>query len=96
MHAEPERVARLQANGRYFLRAARATRGWTPGPRSGPRIVPIIAGSSIRAAARRTALFEEGINVQPIIYPAVPEQAPGCASSSPPPTRRPRCAASPG
>ena len=33
-----------------------------------------LVGSSIRAAKLSQILFEGGINVQPIIYPAVPEQ----------------------
>ena len=41
---------------------------------AGP-IVPIITGSSIRAGRLAHALFERGINVQPILYPAVPERA---------------------
>jgi 8-amino-7-oxononanoate synthase len=35
--------------------------------------VPIITGSSIRAARLAQAMFERGVNVQPILYPAVPE-----------------------
>jgi len=37
--------------------------------------VPVITGSSIRAARAADALFQRGINVQPIIYPAVPERS---------------------
>lgn len=74
MQAEPERVAQLQANGRHFLEAARA-HGLDTGPSIGAAIVPIMTGSSIVAARAADRLFERGINVQPIIYPAVPEQA---------------------
>ena len=35
----------------------------------------MIVGSSIKAARLSNALFERGINVQPIIYPAVEEKA---------------------
>lgn len=41
----------------------------------GYAIVPIIVGSSIAAGRLSGALFERGINVQPILYPAVPERA---------------------
>src|SRR6185312_14167151 len=41
----------------------------------GAAIVPVITGSSIVAARLSQALFERGINVQPILYPAVPERA---------------------
>jgi len=74
MHAEPERVAQLQANARHFLEAARAN-GLDTGPSIGAAIVPIMIGSSIVAARVADRLFDRGINVQPIIYPAVPEQA---------------------
>jgi 8-amino-7-oxononanoate synthase len=74
MHAEPERVAELQANARHFLEAARAN-GLDTGPSIGAAIVPIMIGSSIVAARVADRLFDRGINVQPIIYPAVPEQA---------------------
>ena len=72
MHAEPERVATLQANGRIFLDACRAS-GLDTGPSIGSAIVPVMTGSSIVAARAADALFQAGINVQPIIYPAVPE-----------------------
>lgn len=73
MAAEPERVAKLQANGARFLAAARA-HGLDTGPSIGTAIVPIMTGSSIVAARAADALFARGVNVQPIIYPAVPEQ----------------------
>ena len=73
MRAEPWRVERLQANGRCFLEAARAA-GLDTGSSVGAAIVPIMMGSSIRAARLAQILFEAGVNVQPIIYPAVAEQ----------------------
>jgi 7-keto-8-aminopelargonate synthetase-like enzyme len=74
MQAEPERVTRLQANGAHFLAACRAN-GLDTGPSIGAAIVPVMIGSSIVAARTADRLFDLGINVQPIIYPAVPEQA---------------------
>jgi 8-amino-7-oxononanoate synthase len=74
LRAEPERVARLRANGRIFLEAARAA-GLDTGASIGAAIVPVMVGSSIRAVRLAHWLFEAGINVQPIIYPAVPEQS---------------------
>jgi 8-amino-7-oxononanoate synthase len=41
----------------------------------GASIVPVITHSSIRAGRLAEALFRRGINVQPILYPAVPERA---------------------
>ncbi|WP_341675852.1 aminotransferase class I/II-fold pyridoxal phosphate-dependent enzyme [Niveibacterium sp. SC-1] len=74
LHAEPERVARLQANGQYFLERARAARIDT-GHSTGHAVVPTIVGSSVRATRLSAALLAEGINVQPILYPAVPERS---------------------
>ena len=74
MQAEPWRVARLAANGRLFLDQARAA-GLDVGGSIGAAIVPVIVGSSIRAARAADLLFRGGINVQPILYPAVPERS---------------------
>jgi 8-amino-7-oxononanoate synthase len=74
MHAEPERVSTLRRNAQHFLEAARR-HGLDTGPSTGAAIVPIMTGSSIVAARAADRLFDLGINVQPIIYPAVPEQA---------------------
>jgi 7-keto-8-aminopelargonate synthetase-like enzyme len=74
LQAEPERVAQLQANAKHFLDAARGY-GLDTGPSIGAAIVPVMTGSSIVAARVADRLFDLGINVQPIIYPAVPEQA---------------------
>lgn len=74
MQAEPERVARLNANAQLFLSEAKAA-GLDTGPSIGAAIVPIVTGSSIRAARMADLLFQNGINVQPIIHPAVPERS---------------------
>jgi 8-amino-7-oxononanoate synthase len=73
MRAEPERVQALQARGRLFLQLAREA-GIDTGTSAGYAVVPAITGSSIRAARLSHALFERGINVQPILYPAVPDK----------------------
>jgi 7-keto-8-aminopelargonate synthetase-like enzyme len=74
LHAEPERVERLQANASLFLTLARDA-GFDTGSASAHAIIPVILGSSIAAARYSQKLFERGINVQPIIYPAVAEKA---------------------
>lgn len=74
MRAEPERVARLARNAALFLSECRAA-GLDTGGSVGAAIVPVITGSSIRAARVADALFGRGINVQPIVYPAVPERS---------------------
>lgn len=71
---EPWRVARLQANAARFLAAAREA-GLDTGSSAGIGIVPVITGSSVAAARLAAAAFEGGVNVQPILFPAVPEGA---------------------
>lgn len=72
MEQEPERLRRLQHNSQYFLQRAQAA-GLDTGLSQGYAIVPVIVGGSIRAAQLSALLFEQGVNVQPILYPAVPE-----------------------
>jgi 8-amino-7-oxononanoate synthase len=74
LHREPERSERLRLISRRFHDSAKA-RGWNTGTSIGLAIVPIMAGNSVRAVALSQKLFERGINVQPIIHPAVPERA---------------------
>jgi 7-keto-8-aminopelargonate synthetase-like enzyme len=74
MRREPERVAKLRANSELFLKTAQAE-GLNTGTSEGFAIVPLIVGNSVLAVLLSQKLFERGINVQPIIYPAVPEQA---------------------
>jgi 8-amino-7-oxononanoate synthase len=74
LRREPERVRRVNDRAGLFLQLAREG-GLNVGRSIGASIVPVITGSSIRAARLAQALFERGINVQPILYPAVPERA---------------------
>lgn len=73
LRQEPERTQRLQHLSRYFLAKARAT-GIDTGHSQGIAIIAAITGSSPSAARLSHALFARGINVQPILYPAVPEK----------------------
>ena len=73
LRRDPARVATLQARGGLFLRLAREA-GINTGTSAGLSVIPAIVGSSIRTARLSAALFERGINVQPILYPAVPEK----------------------
>ncbi|WP_334158884.1 aminotransferase class I/II-fold pyridoxal phosphate-dependent enzyme [Achromobacter insolitus] len=70
----PDRVATLQARGRFFLEQAKAA-GINTGTSTGLAVVPAITGSSLKATRASVELFKQGINVQPILYPAVPEKA---------------------
>jgi len=74
MQRVPERVATLQARGQFFLEQAKAA-GLDTGLCAGLSVVPVITGSSLRATRLSSALFARGINVQPILYPAVPEKS---------------------
>jgi 8-amino-7-oxononanoate synthase len=38
-------------------------------------VIPVIIGSSAKSLRLSKALFQRGINVQPILYPVVPEHA---------------------
>lgn len=74
LEREPERVARLSANGHHMLALARAA-GLDTGPSSGYAIIPIMVGDSLRAAKLSERLSDRGINALPIVYPAVPMQS---------------------
>lgn len=72
MVAEPERVERLRQRGQFFLSLARE-KGIDTGLSAGYSVIPAIAKGSLKATKLSNALFDKGINVQPIIYPAVEE-----------------------
>jgi len=74
LEREPERVRRLNDRAAFFLQLARRS-GLDVGNSIGASIVPVITGSSIRAGRLAQAMFQRGVNVQPILYPAVPERA---------------------
>ena len=74
LHAEPWRVKKLQANARLFRDLCRARRLDT-GASAGLGIVPVVFGSSVRAARVSAALMKRGVNALPIVFPAVPEGA---------------------
>lgn len=73
MQREPERVARLHANGAAFLAAAKGY-GLDVGSSAGLAITPVIVGESLKAAMLSDRLSQRGINVMPILHPAVPER----------------------
>jgi 8-amino-7-oxononanoate synthase len=74
MLEEPQRVATLQERGQLFLSMANAA-GINTGTSKGLAVIPAIVGSSVKAARLSAALFQQGINAQPILYPAVPEKS---------------------
>jgi len=71
LHAEPDRVARLQANAALFLSLA-AEAGLETGAAGAFGIVPVMVGDSPLAAKLSDRLLDRGINVMPVMFPAVP------------------------
>jgi 8-amino-7-oxononanoate synthase len=74
LQAEPERVARLQANG-LRLRDLLRARGFDTAGSTGAAIVPVIIGSSIRAARLANEMMARGVALQTVTFPAVAEQS---------------------
>ncbi len=70
---QPGRVERVQANSRLFLALCKQ-HGLNTGLGNNTPVVPVITGNSMHALLLSRALFERGINVQPILYPAVEEE----------------------
>lgn len=73
LEAEPERPRRLRELGQLFYHTAREA-GLDTGLCQGYAIIPIIVGSSVLSVKLSNRMLERGINVQPIIYPAVQER----------------------
>jgi 7-keto-8-aminopelargonate synthetase-like enzyme len=69
---EPDRVERLRNRSQLFLRLAQQSKLNTGNSGDTP-IIPIILGDSLRCIQVSAALLRHGIDAQPILYPAVPE-----------------------
>ncbi len=74
LQAEPQRVARLQQNAALFLRLAKQ-RGLNTGTSEATPVIPVILGSSVHCLQLSDALLKQGVNVLPILHPAVEETA---------------------
>lgn len=74
IQAEPERVTQLQARSHLFLSLAQA-RGLNTGVSHDSPIIPIIVGEPYKAVQLSHILFQQGIEVQPMVYPSVPYNA---------------------
>jgi 8-amino-7-oxononanoate synthase len=70
LRSEPTRVARLQARSHSLWSAARGL-GLNTGSSIGTAIVPLIMGDNIKTLVWSEKMFERGINVLPILFPAV-------------------------
>jgi 8-amino-7-oxononanoate synthase len=73
LRAEPKRVARLRANTELFRRRATEA-GLEVGPGPAP-VIPFLTGTSASALLLADRMRQRGVNVQPIVYPAVPDAA---------------------
>lgn len=74
MLEEPDRVSRLHERGALFLKLTQEA-GIDTGKSEGYSVIPAMAGSSKNAVILSNKLFEAGINVQPILRPAVEDKA---------------------
>jgi 7-keto-8-aminopelargonate synthetase-like enzyme len=74
LEREPERVARLRENAARFLALAQHA-GLNVGQGTGTAVIPVLIGDSVRAVRASQRLFECGVNVQPMISPAVANDA---------------------
>ncbi|RVW09806.1 aminotransferase class I/II-fold pyridoxal phosphate-dependent enzyme [Prescottella agglutinans] len=72
LRAEPATLTRLRRNSELFLRSA-IEAGIDTGDSHDTPVVPCIVGDSVRTLRLSNALLRRGINVNPILYPAVPE-----------------------
>lgn len=74
LKAEPDRVKLLHDRATLFLRLAHE-RGLNNGTCVDSPVVPVIVGDSFQCIMLSKNLLDRGINVQPIIYPAVEDHA---------------------
>jgi 8-amino-7-oxononanoate synthase len=74
MQRHPEIVERLRARSKLFLDLARRS-GINTGVSAGAAVIPAIIGSSIQCMRLSQAMAARKISVQPIVHPAVEENA---------------------
>ncbi|MDF2388091.1 aminotransferase class I/II-fold pyridoxal phosphate-dependent enzyme [Nostoc ellipsosporum NOK] len=74
LKAEPQRVAKLHDRAQLFLKLAQKHNIDTGLCKNSP-VIPVIVGNSSQCVQLSQVLFERGINVQPMIYPSVAENA---------------------
>jgi myxalamid-type polyketide synthase MxaB len=74
LNAEPERVKQLHDRAHLFLTLAQAQNLNTGASHNSP-VIPIIVGEPHKAVQLSHKLLEQGIHVQPMVYPSVPYNA---------------------
>jgi len=75
LRQEPERVTRLHELSGLFLRLAREKGLNTGDVSSDSPVIPVIVGDSLKALSLSQTLLEQGIDVLPMVYPAVPDNS---------------------
>lgn len=73
LREEPQRVDQLRQRAQLFLKLADDS-GFETGNSGGTPVIPVILGDSARCMRVAAALLHQGIDAQPILYPAVPEK----------------------
>lgn len=68
------RVEALRNNAALFLSLAKDA-GLNTGPSCDSPVIPVIVSNSVHCLKLADRLFKDGINVQPMLYPAVSEEA---------------------
>ena len=71
---EPARVTQVQKRSKLFLTLAKE-QGLNTGNSHDSPVIPIIVGEPYKAVQLSHTLFQQGINVQPMVYPSVPYDA---------------------
>ncbi len=74
LEQHPERVQKLQTQAKKFVALLKA-RGVNTGMTKDSAVVPAIIGNSFMCLQLSDRLKDRGINVQPILYPAVEEES---------------------
>ena len=82
LESEPELIARLWDNTRFF-KSGLQTLGFNTGVSESP-ITPVIVGEAALAMKLSDALFQEGVFAQGIGFPTVARDRRASARSSPP------------
>ena len=75
LRLEPHRVAQLQRNAATFQAMAKAKGLHVPAREIPTAVSPVLIGDSISAVVLSHKLLERGVNVLPVLYPAVPANA---------------------
>ena len=74
LKSEPERAIKLQSRAKFCLDLAKS-KNFNTGYSANSPIIPIIVGEPNKAVRLSQLLGQEGINVNPMVYPSVPYDA---------------------